>query len=69
MRHAGDRYAARPLCVSPALLGIEMLDNKWTQILVYEIHPDLQVWCARLSKFHYLCYCDVLGARPLCRGR
>jgi hypothetical protein len=31
----------------PALLGIEMLDHKRTQILIYEIHPDLQVWCAR----------------------
>ena len=27
----------------PALLGIEMLDHKWTRILIYEIHPDLQV--------------------------
>jgi len=25
------------------LLGIEMLDHKWTQILIYEIHPDLQI--------------------------
>jgi hypothetical protein len=25
------------------LLGIEMLDHKWTQLLIYEIHPDLQV--------------------------
>ena len=30
----------------------------------YEIHPDLQVWCAALSKFHYLCYWHVLGICP-----
>jgi hypothetical protein len=27
----------------PVLLGIEMLDHKSTQILIYEIHPDLQL--------------------------
>jgi hypothetical protein len=46
-----------------------MLDHKWTRILIYEIHPDLQVWCAALSKLHYLRYWDVLGVRPPCRGR
>jgi hypothetical protein len=64
MRHAGHRYAARPLYVWPTLLGIEMLDHKWTQILIYEFHPDLQIWCVALSKFHCLCYWDVLGVRP-----
>jgi hypothetical protein len=34
----------------------------------YEIRPDLQAWCAALSEFHYLCYGDVLGVCPLCRG-
>jgi hypothetical protein len=35
----------------------------------YEIRPDLRAWCAALSKFHYLCYWDVLRVCPPCRGR